>query len=95
MRFDLTVPLARFVAKHSTYGGALQALRDRLGLPRRAPAKGRFREFVQCDFDTVAASGRGRCRDGAGHRRGADGRGGPEFTIALNDRKISTDCSSR
>ena len=54
LRFDLTVPLARFVAKHI----------DELGVPFKRyaigsvfrgerPAKGRFREFAQCDFDTI------------------------------------------
>lgn len=54
MRFDLTVPLARFVAQHS----------NDLGLPfkRYHVAKvwrgenthrGRYREFMQCDFDTI------------------------------------------
>src|SRR5919206_1358365 len=54
LRFDLTVPLARFVARTI----------DELGTPFKRyaigsvfrgerPAKGRFREFVQCDFDTV------------------------------------------
>lgn len=54
MRFDLTVPLARFVAQHHS----------QLGLPFKryhiapvwrgeAPQAGRFREFVQCDFDTI------------------------------------------
>lgn len=54
LRFDLTVPLARFIAKHV----------DSLGVPFKRyaigavfrgerPAKGRYREFTQCDFDTV------------------------------------------
>jgi histidyl-tRNA synthetase len=54
MRFDLTVPLARFVAQHI----------GELGIPfkRYQIAKvwrgentqhGRYREFVQCDFDTI------------------------------------------
>src|ERR1700746_3162958 len=54
LRFDLTVPLARFVAKHV----------DELGVPFKryaigsvfrgeGPATGRFREVAQCDFDTV------------------------------------------
>ena len=56
MRFDLTVPFARFLAMHH----------DRLGIPFKRyhinkvwrgenPQKGRYREFIQCDFDIVGA----------------------------------------
>ena len=54
MRFDLTVPLARFAAQHV----------GELGLPFKRYAigsvwrgentqRGRYREFMQCDFDTI------------------------------------------
>ena len=54
MRFDLTVPLARFAAQHI----------PQLGTPFKRyhiapvwrgerPARGRYREFLQCDFDTI------------------------------------------
>lgn len=54
MRFDLTVPLARFAAQHF----------NELGTPFKryhiAPVwrgentqAGRYREFIQCDFDTI------------------------------------------
>jgi histidyl-tRNA synthetase len=54
MRFDLTVPLARFVAQHI----------DELGTPFKRyhiatvwrgenTQRGRYREFMQCDFDTI------------------------------------------
>lgn len=57
MRFDLTVPLARFVAQHA----------GELGMPfkRYHVAKvwrgenthrGRYREFMQCDFDTIGTT---------------------------------------
>ncbi|QDV76146.1 histidine--tRNA ligase [Botrimarina mediterranea] len=57
LRFDLTVPLARFAAQHA----------QQLGLPFKryhiAPVwrgentqRGRYREFVQCDFDTVGTT---------------------------------------
>lgn len=57
MRFDLTVPLARFVAQHA----------GQLGMPFKryhlAPVwrgentqAGRYREFVQCDFDCVGTT---------------------------------------
>lgn len=58
MRFDLTVPLARFAAQHI----------NELGTPFKRyhiapvwrgenPQAGRFREFVQCDFDTIGTTG--------------------------------------
>src|SRR4029078_11595146 len=54
LRFDLTIPLARFAAQHIT----------ELGTPFKryhiAPVwrgentqRGRFREFMQCDLDTI------------------------------------------
>lgn len=57
MRFDLTVPLARFVAQHS----------NDLGLPFKRyhiakvwrgenTHRGRYREFMQCDFDTIGTT---------------------------------------
>src|SRR5581483_334379 len=54
MRFDLTVPLARFSAQHVNELG-LPFKRYHLGTVWRgeAPQKGRFREFMQCDFDTI------------------------------------------
>ncbi len=54
MRFDLTVPLARFVSQHA----------NELGMPFKRfhiatvwrgenTQSGRYREFMQCDFDTI------------------------------------------
>lgn len=54
LRFDLTVPFARFAAEHI----------GRLGTPFKRyhigpvwrgenPQRGRYREFLQCDFDTI------------------------------------------
>lgn len=54
LRFDLTVPLARFAAQHfNELGTPLR--RYHLANVWRAenPQKGRYREFMQCDFDTV------------------------------------------
>jgi histidyl-tRNA synthetase len=57
LRYDLTVPLARVVATH---GNRLPMpyRRYALGSVWRAdrPGKGRFREFTQCDIDTVGSS---------------------------------------
>ena len=54
MRFDLTVPLARYVAQH--YGElAFPFRRYHIGKVYRGerPQKGRFREFYQCDIDII------------------------------------------
>jgi histidyl-tRNA synthetase len=54
LRFDLTVPLARFAAQHYTELG-LPFKRYHLGTVWRgeSPQAGRFREFMQCDFDII------------------------------------------
>lgn len=57
MRYDLTVPLARFVANNL---GLLNPTfsRYQVGQVFRGenPQKGRFREFTQLDFDTVGST---------------------------------------
>lgn len=58
MRFDLTVPLARFAAQHIHELGT-PFKRYHIGPVWRGetPQAGRFREFVQCDFDTIGTTG--------------------------------------
>jgi histidyl-tRNA synthetase len=58
MRFDLTVPLARFSAQHIHELGT-PFKRYHIGPVWRGetPQAGRFREFVQCDFDTIGTTG--------------------------------------
>ncbi|QQG43217.1 MAG: histidine--tRNA ligase [Candidatus Daviesbacteria bacterium] len=55
LRYDLTVPLARYVA---TYNPTLPFRRYQIGQVFRGenPQKGRFREFTQFDFDTVGSA---------------------------------------
>lgn len=56
LRFDLTVPLARYVS--ANYANlAFPFKRYHIGKVWRGekPQKGRFREFIQCDFDIVGA----------------------------------------
>ena len=54
MRFDLTVPFARFAAQYAQQLGT-PFKRSHIGKVWRGerPARGRFREFMQCDFDTI------------------------------------------
>jgi histidyl-tRNA synthetase len=90
LRFDLTVPLARFAAKHI----------DELGTPFKRyaigsvfrgerPAKGRFREFVQCDFDTIGTvSAVADAETALVIFSALKAAGVPDFRITLNNRKI-------
>ncbi len=57
LRFDLTVPLARFVAQHHNDLG-LPFKRYHIGNVWRGEntQRGRYREFVQCDFDTIGST---------------------------------------
>ena len=58
LRFDLTVPLARFYASHR--GELPTVFRSiQIGAVWRAerPQKGRYRQFVQCDIDIIGEAG--------------------------------------
>ena len=92
MRYDLTAPLARFVAEHY----------DRLPKPFRRyqwgsvfrnekPGPGRFRQFLQIDADTVGAGG--SQADAEMCLMAADcmqtlGMSGDQFSVNINNRKI-------
>ena len=58
LRFDLTVPLARFYASH--HGELPTVFRSIQIAPvwrAERPQKGRYRQFVQCDIDIIGESG--------------------------------------
>lgn len=90
LRFDLTVPLARFVSQYKNEVG-LPFKRYAIGNVFRGERaqRGRYREFTQCDFDFIGTQS-----------IGADAEivqviyqtlrhlGVERFTIALNNRKI-------
>lgn len=54
LRFDLTVPLAKYVAEHYNFL-SFPFRRYQIGKVYRGerPQKGRFREFYQCDIDII------------------------------------------
>ncbi len=60
MRFDLTVPLARFAAQHYHEIG-MPFKRYHIGTVWRGEntSRGRYREFMQCDFDTIGTTSNG------------------------------------
>ena len=58
LRFDLTVPFARFAAQHvGTLGTPFKRYHIAPVWRGERPQKGRYREFVQCDFDTIGTTG--------------------------------------
>ena len=93
LRYDLTVPLARVIAHHQA---KLPRLFKRYQIQPvwRAdrPARGRFREFYQCDVDALGSTSpvdRGRAvRGGVGGA--ASSSGSRDFAIRLNHRQLLT-----
>lgn len=92
LRFDLTVPLARFVAQHQNEL-CFPFRRYHIGKVYRGerPQKGRFREFYQCDIDIIGNETLSILNDAeipsiiyqTFKRLGFD-----NFTIRMNNRKI-------
>ena len=89
LRYDLTVPFARFVTMH----------RDQIALPFRRyqlqpvwradrPQKGRYREFYQCDADTIGSDSLLNELELVQMMDQVFQHLGIEVTIKLNNRKI-------
>ena len=54
LRYDLTVPLARFYASHrAELPGVFRAVQIAPVWRAERPQKGRYRQFVQCDIDII------------------------------------------
>ena len=92
LRFDLTVPLARFAAQHiGELGIPLKRYHIATVWRGENTQRGRYREFMQCDFDTIGT------RSGAADVETAlviydlfRAIGFTEFTIRLNNRMVLT-----
>src|SRR5690348_14748459 len=90
LRYDMTVPLARVAA---AYGSQLPTPYKRyaIGPVWRAdrPGRGRFREFTQCDIDTLGSTS--LLSDAevlCAHHDAIAGLGVQDFTILLNSRQV-------
>lgn len=58
LRFDLTVPLARFYASHrAELPAVFRSIQLAPVWRAERPQKGRFRQFVQCDIDIIGEPG--------------------------------------
>ena len=92
LRYDLTVPFARFVAMNPTEYGSIKRYHIAKVYRRDQPAmtKGRFREFYQCDFD-IAGTYDAMVPDAeclCVVTEALDALGIEGFTIKVNHRKI-------
>jgi len=92
MRFDLTVPLARYVAEHE-HDLAFPFRRYQMQRVYRGERaqRGRFREFYQCDIDVIGKdtlSPRFEAEVPAVINAVFEALGIGEFTIQLNHRKL-------
>jgi len=92
MRFDLTVPLAKYVAMHQGEL-AFPFRRYQIGKVFRGERtqKGRFREFYQCDIDVIGDENLSLMTDAEMPAIIYDtfiNLGFSEFTIRINNRKV-------
>jgi histidyl-tRNA synthetase len=93
LRFDLTVPLARFYATHrGELPKVFRAIQIAPVWRAERPQKGRYRQFVQCDIDVIGETGplaeielitaTSATLEALGFR------GANSCTIRINDRRI-------
>ena len=92
LRYDLTAPLARYVAEH--YDGLAKPYRRYQAgsvFRNEKPGPGRFREFMQCDADTVGAASAAADAEmimlAAEVMRAAGLKDG-QYAIRINNRKL-------
>jgi histidyl-tRNA synthetase len=92
LRFDLTVPLARFYASnHAVLPPVFRSFHSGPVWRAERPQKGRYRQFVQCDIDILGeASSLAEVEvvlatADALHRLGVSG-----YTFRVNDRRLLT-----
>src|SRR5688572_8239380 len=90
LRFDLTVPLARFAAQHiAELGTPFKRYHIATVWRGENTQRGRYREFMQCDFDTIGTTSVASDIESAPviHDLLA-AIGFEEFTIRLNNRMV-------
>lgn len=94
LRYDLTVPLARFYANNKEQlPNPFRALQTGPVWRADQPAKGRFRQFVQCDIDVLGdatnlAEIELICATSTALSRILGAAGSDKFTVHVNDRRI-------
>lgn len=92
LRFDLTVPLARFYASNrGQLPSVFRAIQIAPVWRAERPQKGRFRQFVQCDIDIIGEPGvLAEVELIAATASALEALGIPGCSIRLNDRRLLT-----
>ncbi|WP_243841908.1 ATP phosphoribosyltransferase regulatory subunit [Salinibacterium sp. ZJ77] len=90
LRFDLTVPLARFYATHrAELPAVFRAIQVAPVWRAERPQKGRFRQFVQCDIDIIGEPGiQAEAELLTASLATVDALGLEDATIRINDRRL-------
>ncbi len=96
LRFDLTVPLARFYASHhAELPSVFRSFHTGPVWRAERPQKGRYRQFVQCDIDILGEQGMLAEVEVLVATADALSRVGVEgFTFRVNDRRLLTELLS-
>ena len=90
LRYDLTVPLARFYASHrAELPAVFRSIQIAPVWRAERPQKGRYRQFVQCDIDIIGdASPRAEAELLVATLDAVDALGLAGATIRVNDRRM-------
>ncbi|OJU42886.1 MAG: histidine--tRNA ligase [Microbacterium sp. 69-7] len=90
LRYDLTVPLARFYATHrAELPTVFRAIQMAPVWRAERPQKGRYRQFVQCDIDIIGdATGRAEAELLVASLDALDALGLVGGSIRINDRRV-------
>jgi len=92
LRFDLTVPLARFYATHrAELPTVFRAIQMAPVWRAERPQKGRYRQFVQCDIDIIGEPGiQAEAELLVATLATVDALGLRDSVIRINDRRLLT-----
>ncbi|MCR2825672.1 histidine--tRNA ligase [Microbacterium sp. zg.Y909] len=90
LRYDLTVPLARFYATHrAALPSVFRSIQIAPVWRAERPQKGRYRQFVQCDIDIIGdASARAEAELIVASLDALDALGLEGGSIRINDRRL-------
>jgi histidyl-tRNA synthetase len=90
LRYDLTVPLARFYASHrGELPGVFRSIQIAPVWRAERPQKGRYRQFMQCDIDIIGdASARAEAELAVASLDTLAALGLEGATVRINDRRV-------